>query len=141
MEIVVGAIVLGLLPAFVAMVKGRSFFLWWIYGAGLLIIALPHSLIMKATDKTIEEEALADGSGKKCPYCAEVVKSEAKVCRFCQHKLSVVNESIEEAKVSSGNWKDRALSNANHCESCDSEIPRNTRQCKKCEKQYGALVD
>lgn len=25
--------------------------------------------------------------GKKCPQCAELVKSDARICRFCQHKF------------------------------------------------------
>jgi hypothetical protein len=26
---------------------------------------------------------------KKCPQCAELVKSDARVCRFCQHRFDV----------------------------------------------------
>lgn len=39
--------VLGLIPAYIARQKGRSFFDWWIFGAGLFIIALPAALMLK----------------------------------------------------------------------------------------------
>ena len=37
---------LGLIPAFVAKQRGRDFFLWWLYGAAIFIVALPHSLLI-----------------------------------------------------------------------------------------------
>lgn len=40
-------ILLGLIPAFIAESKGRSFGAWWVYGSLLWVIALPHALIMK----------------------------------------------------------------------------------------------
>ena len=41
------AVVIGLIPAAIAASKGRSFFAWWIYGALVFIVALPHALLLK----------------------------------------------------------------------------------------------
>jgi hypothetical protein len=77
------AIVIGVIPGLIASSKGRSFLGWWIYGALLFIVALPHSILIKPNVKEVERVALADGQHRKCPHCAELIKSEAKVCRFC----------------------------------------------------------
>lgn len=39
-------VVLGLIPAIIARRKGRSFVGWWLFGAVLLIAALPASLLV-----------------------------------------------------------------------------------------------
>jgi hypothetical protein len=80
------AFFLGLIPAAIARNKGRSFMLWWFYGFMLFIVALPHSLLMKENKVAIENKQIASGL-KKCPYCAEMIRQEATVCRFCGRQV------------------------------------------------------
>ena len=81
MEVFVLAVLVGLFPSVIAKGKGRSFGLWWFYGAALFIIALPHALIIKSDIEAVERQQIAEGM-KKCTSCAELIKPEAKVCRF-----------------------------------------------------------
>ncbi|RRJ34371.1 zinc ribbon domain-containing protein [Pandoraea apista] len=88
MEVFLLAVLLGLIPAVIAKGKGRSFGVWWIYGAALFIVALPHALLMKRSNEGIERQMASDGM-KKCPHCAEFIKADAKVCRYCGRDVPV----------------------------------------------------
>ena len=83
MEFAFFAMLLGLIPAAIARSKGRSFFGFWIYGTLLLIVALPHAILAKPNVAALEARQLSSGAHRKCPHCAEIIKQEARVCRFC----------------------------------------------------------
>ena len=77
-------IILSFVAANVAADKGRS-------GGGILflslilspVIGLILALCMAPNTNVIESEKIACGESKQCPFCAEVIKRQAVVCRFC----------------------------------------------------------
>ena len=83
--VTIGALIC-LLPAYIAHRKGASFWKWWFVGALLFIVALPADMLMKSNAKALEQRQLAAGM-KKCPDCAELVKADALVCRYCGREM------------------------------------------------------
>lgn len=70
MDFLILIILIGLIPAFIAKMKGRSFLSWWLYGSLIFLFAFPHAIFM--------------GSRlKQCPFCAEMIQNAASVCKHC----------------------------------------------------------
>jgi hypothetical protein len=62
MTILFLAILIGLIPAFIAHAKGENFFVWWFYGAAIFIIALPHAIFLKNKNEPVP---IMEGHGKQ----------------------------------------------------------------------------
>ena len=82
--------------------KNRDAFGWFLLGFIFSIIAL---IAIAASSSLADQKNAA--AIRKCPYCAEMIQAEAKICRFCQHELPSPDKStlqrtplsVEEAKL------------------------------------------
>lgn len=72
MTFIIGAMLLGLLPAFIAQSKGGSFAAWWVFGFLLFPLALIAAIFY---------------SPERCPLCREPVRPDAVVCKHCRNPL------------------------------------------------------
>jgi len=93
MEIVIFWLFFSIIAGVIASGKARSFFGFFFLSVLLSpLIGIITALVVKPNIKGVEENEIKGGDSKKCPHCAEIIKKEANVCRFCGRDL------VEESK-------------------------------------------
>jgi hypothetical protein len=83
MEVVIIAVILGLIPGMIAEKKGHSGVGWWLFGSLLFIVALPAALLLSTRPEAIAKERVAEGRFP-CPSCSEFILPSVKICHFCK---------------------------------------------------------
>lgn len=78
----------GGITGFIADKKGYSLYGYFFVGLVLGVLGIVLIYVLPSTPEKIEEKKLQSRAGRKCPMCAEVVKAEAQICRYCRHELS-----------------------------------------------------
>jgi hypothetical protein len=81
--LVLGSLLVAVVIALIAAKKGRPALLWLCYGLLIWPVALIHVLLISSTPM-----AQAAKYGRvPCPFCAEMIWPQARVCPHCRRDL------------------------------------------------------
>jgi hypothetical protein len=109
--------------------RGMSEFGWFIGVFLAMIVFLPLYLIVRkpVLPSVIEQEQLESGNARKCPFCAEIIKAEALVCRFCGRELADAGRSAQITRP-----VEHLETLPSVCSTCGAEIRNSQGICVHC---------
>lgn len=98
--LIIQGIIFGGFCAFIASQKNRDSGVWFFLGFFFSILAVLALIAIPKENSADQPDAI-----RKCPFCAEFIKAEAVICRFCQkdlpvlepHSLNQVTRSLPDA--------------------------------------------
>lgn len=77
----------GIIAMYIYRGKGRPAAWGCIIGVLLGPLGILYAAVRTTRQDKLDQQAVKKGKLKKCPHCGELVKPEAKVCRYCQREL------------------------------------------------------
>lgn len=92
------------------------------------IIQVIVTLIMESNVKR-NSQTTTYGKNRKCPFCAEYIKKEAVICRFCNRDLPAYNESTKLPEIE----RERTVRYPKVCRKCGLRYPKDHSICSDCD--------
>ncbi|CCQ09294.1 hypothetical protein PALB_1310 [Pseudoalteromonas luteoviolacea B = ATCC 29581] len=102
----------GVVAAIIASGKGLGAGLWFVIGLLLGPFGVLCSLFVSKNNEKLQNQALAVGELKKCQFCAELIKGEANICRFCNREQEELQEAVHKTMGSIHKKLQDAISNS-----------------------------
>lgn len=84
-------IMCGIATSMIFKTKGQNTVAGFFLGALLGPFGILFALFWSKNEGEIEQRAITSGSLRKCPDCAEMIKVEARKCRFCHAEFQPIN--------------------------------------------------
>jgi len=128
--------------------KGKSFFGYFLLSTFLSpLIGFIAVLIAKEDLAKVEKKELDRGGKKRCPFCAELVKSEAIICKHCGKDIdkpkviqNPTSSDVRKAykKIAKDDKSQEVPNNrCNKCFAIQTKKDSEKGHCWKCDESLG----
>ena len=136
-------IMCGVISSIIAVNKGRSGANWFWLGVLLGPFGPIIALVVSTEYHAIERKSLQDGTMKRCPNCAELVRSLASTCRYC-------GQSFPQTGRETITYPGKVVSTINHaairpssrkdCPHCKGSNKANAAICQFCGESISSVA-
>jgi RNA polymerase subunit RPABC4/transcription elongation factor Spt4 len=134
MEYLVIWLICGLIAGVVFQNKGQPGCTGFLIGFLLGPLGIILALVSKPNIVEIERQQIVHGQMKKCPFCKELIRADAQICRYCQRDQPALAPEPPlpqgMAKVLPGPTKGWV------CSDCGGYVRENADFCKHCHKPF-----